>query len=109
MCRLHHATFNFSRDSLISTYTLLCDILFVTYQMINSDKRILNALVSPDIISLVRLSNQVFHNIIDSEIEIIRLFIIEKQITKPFFLSKILLIHIIKSIIDSTFTSNKGI
>merc|ERR1712113_1009808 len=40
------------RDSLISTHTLLCDILFVTYQMINSDKRILDALVSPDIISL---------------------------------------------------------
>ena len=95
---------------LTSTYSLLCDILFTTYQLIKSDNRVFTVFEVPlkdctldGAPFLIQLTMETFSQIAQLESEILSRFMLEDKLIHAFLISKLLSISISKYIIRNQF------
>ena len=95
---------------LTSTYSLLCDILFTTYQLIKSDNRVFTVFEVPlkdctidGAPFLIQLAMETFTQIAHLETEVLSKFMLEDKLIHAFLISKLLSISISKYVIKTQF------
>ena len=95
---------------LTSTYSLLCDILFTTYQLIKSDNRVFTVFEVPlkdctidGAPFLIQMTMETFTQIAHLESEVLSKFMLEDKLIHAFLITKLLSISISKYIIKTQF------